>query len=205
MKRLPGEKPAAIKVSPHEPLCAGRHLQSLPPRLDDALRNLAAARPWREAESPMTITGQQVKAARALLGWTQDRLAGETGVSASTVGTFESGKRRLAAPSIAMIQRALEVEGVEFVEGELAREDQKAVAMSNKPTKTKEELASLITEWLKSRPECAGVTDVAMAPMVRISDDSPNWHAAFIMAEGDAVPETAVQLVDRMTAEFDIA
>ncbi len=77
--------------------------------------------------------------------------------------------------------------------------------MSTKPTQTKEELASLIAEWLKSRPECVGVTDVAVAPMVRISDDSPNWHAAFIMAEGDAVPETALQLVDRMTTEFDIA
>jgi hypothetical protein len=77
--------------------------------------------------------------------------------------------------------------------------------MSDKPTKTQQELAALITEWLNSRPECVGVTDVAVAPMVRISDDSPNWHTAFIMAEGDAVPETAMQLVDRMTAEFDIA
>jgi hypothetical protein len=51
--------------------------------------------------------------------------------------------------------------------------------MSTKPTRTKEELSSLITEWLKNRPECVGVTDVAVAPMVRVSGDSPNWHAAF--------------------------
>ena len=77
--------------------------------------------------------------------------------------------------------------------------------MSKKRTKTKEELSSLITEWLKNRPECAGVTDVAVAPMVRVSDDSPNWHAAFIMAEGDAVPEAALNFVDQLTTEFDIA
>jgi hypothetical protein len=78
--------------------------------------------------------------------------------------------------------------------------------MSNKPTKTQEELAALITEWLKSRPECGSVTGVAVAPMVRISDDRPNWHAAFTTAEGNAVPpETALELVDKMTAKFDLA
>jgi hypothetical protein len=70
--------------------------------------------------------------------------------------------------------------------------------VSTKPTKTKEQLSSLITDWLKGRPECVGVTDVAVAPMVRISDDSPNWHAAFIMAEGDADGmEAAVAGTDR--------
>jgi hypothetical protein len=37
---------------------------------------------------------------------------------------------------------------------------------------------------------------VAVAPMVRISDDSPNWAVP---------PETLLELVDKMTAKFDLA
>jgi transcriptional regulator with XRE-family HTH domain len=66
----------------------------------------------------MTITGQQVKAARALLAWTQSELGGQTGVSASTIGHFEAGRRRAAVLSVSVIQRTLEVAGVEFVDGE---------------------------------------------------------------------------------------
>ena len=40
-------------------------------------------------------------------------------------------------------------------------------------------------------------------PLERV--DSPNWHAGFIMAEGDAVPEAALHFVDQLTTEFDIA
>jgi hypothetical protein len=49
------------------------------------------------------------------------------------------------------------------------------------------------------------VTGVAVAHMVQIADDSPNWHAAFTMAENDAVPAIALQIVDEMTAEYDLA
>jgi transcriptional regulator with XRE-family HTH domain len=66
----------------------------------------------------LTITGQQAKAARLLLGWTKDRLAGEAGVSATTVGKFESGKLRLSVLSVSTIQRALESADVEFVDGD---------------------------------------------------------------------------------------
>jgi hypothetical protein len=76
--------------------------------------------------------------------------------------------------------------------------------MSTKPTRTREELTALITEWLKGRPECVSVTGVAVAPMVRIADDSPNWHAAFTIAEGGPVPETALQFVDETTTRFDL-
>jgi transcriptional regulator with XRE-family HTH domain len=42
----------------------------------------------------MIITGAQVKAARLLLGWSQPKLAAETGVSAATIAKFEEGQRR---------------------------------------------------------------------------------------------------------------
>jgi hypothetical protein len=77
--------------------------------------------------------------------------------------------------------------------------------MSTKPTRTREELTALITEWLKSRPKCVSVTGVAVAPMVRISADGPNWHAAFTIAESGPVPDTALQFVDDITLQFDLA
>ncbi len=77
--------------------------------------------------------------------------------------------------------------------------------MSKKPTKTKEELAALINEWLKSHPECDRVTGVAIAHVVQIADDRHNWHAAFTMADGDAVPAIAPQVASELSAEFDLA
>jgi len=66
----------------------------------------------------MTITGAQVKAARRLLGWSQGTLAGEIGVSATTVLKFEKGKRQFSVLEISAMRRALEWAGIEFVEGE---------------------------------------------------------------------------------------
>jgi ribosome-binding protein aMBF1 (putative translation factor) len=66
----------------------------------------------------MTITGQQVKAARRLIGWTQDSLAVEIRVSPTCISNFEMGKRRPSVLIVSVIQRALEAAGVEFVEGE---------------------------------------------------------------------------------------
>ena len=66
----------------------------------------------------MTITGQQVKAARQLLRWTQDTLAAQVRVSPTTIGHFENGKRPPSMLIISTIQRALEKGGIEFGEGE---------------------------------------------------------------------------------------
>ena len=43
------------------------------------------------------ITGEQVKAARALLGWSQMKLADEAGLNASTIVKMETGNGRLSA------------------------------------------------------------------------------------------------------------
>jgi transcriptional regulator with XRE-family HTH domain len=65
-----------------------------------------------------TLTGQQVKSARRLLGWTQDKLAAETRVNLPAIGHFETCKRRPSVLIVSVIQRALEDAGIEFVEGE---------------------------------------------------------------------------------------
>jgi transcriptional regulator with XRE-family HTH domain len=64
------------------------------------------------------ITGDQVKAARKLLGWSQLALALEASVTQGTIANFETGKSRLSVLSVSTIKRALEAAGVEFPEGE---------------------------------------------------------------------------------------
>jgi transcriptional regulator with XRE-family HTH domain len=65
----------------------------------------------------MTITGEQVKAARALLKWPQHRLAAEIGVSQSEINSFESGRTRLSVLQASVLKRILETVGVEFADG----------------------------------------------------------------------------------------
>jgi transcriptional regulator with XRE-family HTH domain len=64
------------------------------------------------------ITGEQVKAARKLLGWSQMTLSLEADVEQSTITKFERGETRAEGRTVSAIQRALEAAGVEFTDGE---------------------------------------------------------------------------------------
>jgi transcriptional regulator with XRE-family HTH domain len=62
------------------------------------------------------LTPAQLRAARALLGWSRDELATKSGVSAETTKGFE---RRGTDPKMGTVQkwrRALEQAGVIFIE-----------------------------------------------------------------------------------------
>jgi ribosome-binding protein aMBF1 (putative translation factor) len=63
------------------------------------------------------ITGEQVKAARKLLGWSHVMLALEASVDQSTVMKFETGKSRPSVLSVSTIKRTLEAAGVQFTDG----------------------------------------------------------------------------------------
>jgi transcriptional regulator with XRE-family HTH domain len=67
------------------------------------------------------ITGEQVKAARKLLGWSQMTLALEANVEQSTIAKFERGESRAGERTVSAIRRALEAAGVEFPGGEPPR------------------------------------------------------------------------------------
>jgi transcriptional regulator with XRE-family HTH domain len=62
----------------------------------------------------MTITGAQVKAARKLLGWSQERLAAETVVSRATIAKFEQGKQKPPMLDLSVVRRMLSDAGIEF-------------------------------------------------------------------------------------------
>jgi transcriptional regulator with XRE-family HTH domain len=63
-------------------------------------------------------TIRQVKAARALLGWSQADLARHSGISEPTVARLESVEGELGGreDTAAKIQAALEVAGIEFID-----------------------------------------------------------------------------------------
>ncbi|MGE4372748.1 MAG: multiprotein-bridging factor 1 family protein [Xanthobacter sp.] len=67
-----------------------------------------------------TISGRQIKAARALLGWCRKDLAARAGVSAPTVKFVETDESHL--PSLAETRQAmrttLEASGIQFTLGE---------------------------------------------------------------------------------------
>ena len=62
-----------------------------------------------------TILPSQCKAGRALLDWTQAKLAVEAGLDAATVNAFERRKKKLTDDSLIRIQQALEAKGVIFL------------------------------------------------------------------------------------------
>ena len=64
------------------------------------------------------VTTRQVKAARALLGWSQADLAQHSGVSEPTVARLESmdGKLGGREDTAEKIRTAIEIAGVEFID-----------------------------------------------------------------------------------------
>lgn len=63
------------------------------------------------------LTTGQVRAARALLRWTTERLAQESGVGLATIRRAEpvDGPLRMIRANAQAIQRALEAAGIEFI------------------------------------------------------------------------------------------
>jgi transcriptional regulator with XRE-family HTH domain len=58
---------------------------------------------------------KQSRAARGLLGWTQQSLADAANVSLATIQFFETNKREPIQNNLTAIRRALEDAGVEFI------------------------------------------------------------------------------------------
>jgi transcriptional regulator with XRE-family HTH domain len=62
---------------------------------------------------------EQIKAARALLGWSQDDLAAHSGVSVPTIKRLEApGKFRVSDEIRLKLETALQAAGIEFTNGD---------------------------------------------------------------------------------------
>jgi transcriptional regulator with XRE-family HTH domain len=62
------------------------------------------------------ITSGQCRAARALIGWSQQELAARAGVGIMTVHQLEKNGSQPRRATLEVVQRALELAGVEFIE-----------------------------------------------------------------------------------------
>ncbi|BAV45835.1 XRE family transcriptional regulator [Mesorhizobium loti] len=63
----------------------------------------------------MSVSPAQCRAARALIGWSQDQLAAASKVAKATIANFEAGKRAPYDRTLDDIRVSLEAAGVEFI------------------------------------------------------------------------------------------
>lgn len=63
----------------------------------------------------MVLSASQCRAARALLGWSQEQLASASNVAKATIANFEVGKRTPYDRTLADVREALESAGVVFI------------------------------------------------------------------------------------------
>lgn len=62
------------------------------------------------------LSAAQCRAARALIGWSQDQLSAASKVAKATIANFEAGKRDPYPRTLVDLRVALEAAGVEFIE-----------------------------------------------------------------------------------------
>ncbi|MBX9457105.1 MAG: helix-turn-helix domain-containing protein [Rhizobium sp.] len=62
----------------------------------------------------MAISPAQCRAARSLIGWSQDKLAAASKVAKATIANFEAGKREPYDRTLVDLQSTLETAGVIF-------------------------------------------------------------------------------------------
>lgn len=63
----------------------------------------------------MTITGPQIKAARALVQWSREYVARLAGLSSEQLADYEAGRVSLAADDLERLQAAIESGGAMFL------------------------------------------------------------------------------------------
>ena len=63
----------------------------------------------------MSLSPAQCRAARALIGWSQDKLATESKVAKATIANFEANRRAPYDRTMADLRATLETAGVEFI------------------------------------------------------------------------------------------
>ena len=65
----------------------------------------------------MSLSPNQCKAARALLGWTQEDLHQKSKLAKKTIAAFETGDRNPHPSTLAVLRTTLEAAGVVFIDG----------------------------------------------------------------------------------------
>ena len=104
----------------------------------------------------MTITPDQCKTARMILVWSLERLARSISLSEFDIARFEAGKIEMTFIGAAMIQRSLEINGIEFVD------ESPGAKLSGRCTPAQ----------VKAAREAIGLSQIALAGIIQVGDRS---------------------------------
>ena len=151
------------------------------------------------------LTPEQVKAARALLAWSQQELATQARVSPSTIADFERGSRTPVANNAQAIRDALETRGLQFIAGGVVEKTMLAPPpQALKPGALMRWIdATHLSQWGERRDGQSGLPEVlrrliyaAVGPAATVvfpSDDSvqfPGWDGVCTVRAGTGfIPE----------------
>jgi transcriptional regulator with XRE-family HTH domain len=125
----------------------------------------------------VNISVGQVRAARGLIGWSQEDLAREAKIGRATLAGFETGKREPYSSTLAAIRAALESAGVIFVEengegpGVRLRKDRKTMSERLR-TGTFVKFSGAIKP---PDENYSGQTGIIIAPGLVAGDPSKDW------------------------------
>lgn len=72
----------------------------------------------------MTITTAQIRGGRGLLDWSQAELSKRTGISTTSIGNIESGHTQARESTLAIIRKAFEESGINFIDGGVRAQEQ---------------------------------------------------------------------------------
>jgi DNA-binding XRE family transcriptional regulator len=85
----------------------------------------------------MMISAGQIKAARAILGWSQDEMAGKAGLSPTTICNLERARNldkcQITLRSVIEVRRTFARHGLEFIDGEGVRRRTEDVTIYTRP------------------------------------------------------------------------
>jgi transcriptional regulator with XRE-family HTH domain len=141
---------------------------------------------------------EQVKAARALLAWSQQELAAKANVATSTLADFERGVRIPVANNSQAIREALEAEGLQFIAGGVVEKGRLPSPPSTRPGALMRWItATDLSQWGERRDGQSSMPEllrrliyatVGPAAVVRFpSDESvqyPGWDGMCSIANG---------------------
>lgn len=139
--------------------------------------------------SPDELTPKHVRAARALLAWSQQQLAKAAGVATSTVADFERGQRTPVANNAQAIRGALESAGIRFLaNGATIGPSVPAIPVSSRPgTPVRWISAEDLSEWA-NRTDGAVSLPTLLSNLIQASSSGPAVQLRFPSDEGVRYP-----------------
>lgn len=150
------------------------------------------------------LSPEQVKAARALLAWSQQELAAEARVSTSTIADFERGTRTPVANNAQAIRASFEARGLQFIAGGVVEKAMLPPPTSARPGSLVRWVnATHLSQWGESRDGQSGMPELlrrliyaTLGPAASVrfpSDESvqyPGWDGVCTITTGqDFIPE----------------